>query len=29
VSDNLKTGVLKADIYDPKLNRSYAELASH
>jgi transposase len=29
VSDNLKTGVLRADIYDPKLNRSYAELASH
>jgi hypothetical protein len=29
VSDNLKTGVLKPDIYDPKLNRSYAELASH
>jgi hypothetical protein len=29
VSDNLKTGVLKADIYDPLLNRSYAELAAH
>jgi len=29
VSDNLKTGVLKADIYDPKLNKSYAELAAH
>ena len=29
VVDNLKTGVLKPDIYDPKLNRSYAELASH
>lgn len=29
VCDNLKTGVLKADIYDPRLNRSYAELASH
>jgi transposase len=29
VSDNLKTGVLKADIYDPLLNRSYAEFASH
>lgn len=25
--DNLKTGVLRADIYDPQLNRSYAELA--
>jgi len=29
VSDNLKTGVLKPDIYDPLLNRSYAELAEH
>jgi len=29
VCDNLKTGVLKPDIYDPRLNRSYAELASH
>jgi hypothetical protein len=29
VSDNLKTGVLKADIYDPLLNRSYSELAAH
>jgi transposase len=29
VIDNLKTGVLKPDIYDPKLNRSYAELAAH
>lgn len=27
--DNLKTGVLRADIYDPQLNRSYAELAQH
>jgi transposase len=27
--DNLKTGVIRADIYDPKLNRSYAELAEH
>ena len=27
--DNLKTGVLRADIYDPLLNRSYAELATH
>jgi transposase len=27
--DNLKTGVLRADIYDPQLNRSYAELAEH
>ena len=29
VSDNLKTGVLRADIYDPKLNKSYGELAAH
>ena len=27
--DNLKTGVIKADLYDPLLNRSYAELAAH
>jgi transposase len=27
--DNLKTGVLRAGIYDPQLNRSYAELAEH
>jgi transposase len=27
--DNLKTGVLRADIYDPQLNRAYAELAQH
>jgi transposase len=29
VPDNLRNGVLKPDIYDPKLNRTYAELASH
>ncbi|MGH3717163.1 MAG: IS21 family transposase, partial [Micromonosporaceae bacterium] len=29
VPDNLATGVTKADLYDPKLNRSYAELATH
>jgi transposase len=29
VCDNLSNGVLKADIYDPRLNRSYAELAEH
>jgi transposase len=29
VCDNLKTGVLKPDIYDPRCNRSYAELAAH
>jgi hypothetical protein len=27
VSDNLKTGVIKPDLYDPKLNRAYAEMA--
>ena len=27
--DNLATGVDKPDLYDPKLNRSYAELAEH
>jgi transposase len=29
VCDNLKTGVDKPDLYDPKINRSYAELAVH
>lgn len=29
VLDNLKSGVLKADIYDPKFNRTYEELARH
>jgi transposase len=29
VLDNLTSGVLKADLYDPKFNRGYAELASH
>ncbi len=29
VPDNLKTGVLKPDLYDPKINRAYAELAGH
>lgn len=29
VVDNLKTGVIKADMYDPKLNRAYAEMAAH
>ena len=27
--DNLKTGVDKPDLYDPRLNRCYAELAAH
>ncbi|HEX9890990.1 MAG TPA: IS21 family transposase [Actinomycetota bacterium] len=29
VPDNLKTGVLKPDLYDPKLNRTYGELGAH
>jgi len=29
VSDNLKTGVVKADLYDPLVNRAYAEMAEH
>lgn len=29
VPDNLKTGVDKPDLYDPKLNRAYGELATH
>ncbi|MFF0086761.1 hypothetical protein ACFYR1_44865 [Streptomyces canus] len=29
VPDNLKTGVDKPDLYDPKINKSYAELATH
>ena len=29
VPDNLKTGVTRPDLYDPKLNRSYGELAEH
>ena len=29
VPDNLATGVTKADLYDPKINRAYAELAAH
>jgi transposase len=29
VTDNLKTGVIKADLYDPRLNRAYAEMAAH
>jgi transposase len=27
--DNLKTGVIRSEIYDPRLNRAYAELAKH
>jgi transposase len=29
VPDNLGTGVERADLYDPKINRAYAELASY
>ena len=29
VPDNLKTGVIKPDLYDPKINRAYAEMAGH
>jgi transposase len=29
VPDNLATGVDRPDLYDPKLNRSYGELAAH
>lgn len=29
VPDNLKTGVERPDLYDPKINRSYGELAAH
>jgi transposase len=29
VPDNLRTGVDQPDLYDPKINRSYAEMAAH
>ncbi len=29
VPDNLRTGVDRPDLYDPKINRAYAELAEH
>ncbi|MFE4924734.1 IS21 family transposase [Streptomyces sp. NPDC056661] len=29
VPDNLRTGVDKPDLYDPKINKAYAELATH
>jgi transposase len=29
VPDNLRTGVDRPDLYDPRINRSYAELAAH
>lgn len=27
--DNLKTGVIKPDLYNPQLNKTYAEMAAH
>lgn len=29
VPDNLKTGVVRPDLYDPKINRAFGELAVH
>lgn len=29
VPDNLKTGVVKPDLYDPKINRAFGEFAAH
>ncbi|HSS10476.1 MAG TPA: IS21 family transposase [Acidimicrobiales bacterium] len=29
IPDNLATGVTKADLYDPQINRAYAELGTH
>ena len=29
IIDNLKSGIIKPDIYDPILNRSYAEVAEY
>jgi hypothetical protein len=29
VPDNLKTGVIKPDLYDPKINKAFGELAVH
>lgn len=29
IIDNLKAGILKADIYDPRYNRTFSELAEH
>jgi transposase len=29
VVDNLKDGVVRASLYDPKLNRTYEEMAEH
>lgn len=27
--DNLKSGIIKPDLYDPRINRSYSELSEH
>lgn len=29
VLDNLRAGVIRPDVYDPKINRAYTELAAH
>ncbi len=29
VPDNLKTGVIRPDLYDPKINKAFGELAAH
>lgn len=29
VSDNLKSGVIRACFYEPEINRSYADMATH
>ncbi len=29
VPDNLKSGVVKACLYDPEINRTYADMAAH
>jgi len=29
VPDNLKTGIIKPDLYDPQINKSYRELSEH
>jgi hypothetical protein len=29
VSDNLKSGVIKACFYEPAVNRTYSEMAAH
>jgi hypothetical protein len=29
IIDNLNSGVIKPDLYDPKLNKAYAAMAEH